>query len=58
MGLRQYNRVAVEQKFNMDFIIRRKRRIHALNHCIGMKRDFYATLLLPYFEVHRHIKLN
>jgi len=34
-----------------------KRRIHVLNHRISAKRELSATLLLPNFQVHRHIRV-
>jgi len=39
-------------------MIWRKHWIHVLNHCISTKRELYATLLLPNFQVRLHIKLN
>jgi len=35
----------------------RKCRIHVSQHCTSTKRELYATLLPPRFQVHRHIKV-
>ena len=35
-----------------------KCRIDVLNHCIRTKYELHANLLMPSFQVHRHIRVN
>ena len=55
---RDLDRVVVEPKFHADQSGETACRIHVLNRRISTKQELYATLLLPDYQIHRHIKLT